>query len=302
VSVSSGTATTGHAHPAEPAAGAESLPILGVTIGPQARPAAPGRSRRRRGWLRLISPIVVLALWQLASSTGLVSPQKLPSLTTLWTTMVHLITTSSPTYGTLQGAMAISLERMAIGFAIGGAFGVILAVVAGLSRLGETSVDPIMQALRTLPLFGLVPVFIVWFGIGETPKITLIALAAAIPLYLNTFAGIRGVDGKLAELGQVLGLRRRELIRHVVLPGAMPMILVGLRQSLGVAWLALVVAEQINANQGIGYIINQGETFLQQNVIFVALLVYLVLGLLTDSVVRLIERRALAWRRGIMEP
>jgi sulfonate transport system permease protein len=302
VSVSSSTATTGHAHPAEPAAGAGSLSILGVTVGPEARPAAPGRGRRRRGWLRLISPIVVLALWQLASTTGLVSQQKLPSLTTLWTTMVHLITTSSPTYGTLQGAMAISLERMAIGFAVGGAFGVILAVVAGLSRLGETSVDPIMQALRTLPLFGLVPVFIVWFGIGETPKITLIALAAAIPLYLNTFAGIRGVDGKLAELGQVLGLRRRELIRHVVLPGAMPMILVGLRQSLGVAWLALVVAEQINASQGIGFIINQGEQFLQQNVIFVALLVYLVLGLLTDSVVRLIERRALTWRRGIMEP
>jgi sulfonate transport system permease protein len=302
VSVSTGTAATGRGGPAEPAAGAGSLPIAGVTAAPGARPAAPGGSRRRRGWLRLISPLVVLALWQLVATTGLISQQKLPSLTTLWSTAVHLITTSSPTYGTLQGAMAISLERMAIGFAIGGALGVILAVVAGLSRIGEYSVDPIMQALRTLPLFGLTSVFIVWFGIGNTPKITLIALAAAIPLYLNTFAGIRGVDGKLAELGQVLGLRRHELIRHVVLPGALPMILVGLRQSLGVAWLALVVAEQINTNSGIGFIINQGESFLQENVIFVALLVYLVLGLLTDSVVRLIERRALTWRRGIMEP
>jgi sulfonate transport system permease protein len=308
VSVPTSTARTergspaGSAGSAGSAAGAGGLPIAGVTAAPGARAATPARSRRRRGWLRLISPIVVLALWQLASTTGLVSQQKLPSLTTLWTTAVHLITTSSPTYGTLQGAMAVSLERVAIGFAIGGAFGVILAIVAGLSRLGENSVDPIMQALRTLPLFGLIPVFIVWFGIGETPKITLIALGAAIPLYLNTFAGIRGVDGKLAELGQVLGLRRRELIRHVVLPGALPMILVGLRQSLGVAWLALVVAEQINASAGLGYIINQGETFLQQNVIFVALLVYLVLGLLTDSVVRLIERRALTWRQTIMEP
>jgi sulfonate transport system permease protein len=301
VSVSTSTARTERGSPAGPA-GAGGLPIAGVTAAPGARPAAPGRGRRRRGWLRLISPIVVLAVWQLASTTGLVSQQKLPSLTTLWTTAVHLITTSSPTYGTLQGAMTVSLERVAIGFAIGGAFGVILATVAGLSRVGENSVDPIMQALRTLPLFGLIPVFIVWFGIGETPKITLIALGAAIPLYLNTFAGIRGVDGKLAELGQVLGLRRRELVGHVVLPGAMPMILVGLRQSLGVAWLALVVAEQINASAGLGYIINQGETFLQQNVIFVALLVYLVLGLLTDSVVRLIERRALTWRHGIMEP
>ncbi|HYZ54339.1 MAG TPA: ABC transporter permease [Streptosporangiaceae bacterium] len=302
MSVSTGTAATRRGSPAEPAAGAGSLPTLGVIVGPQARPAAPDRSRRRRGWLRLISPIVVLALWQIASTTGLVSQQKLPSLTTLWSTAVHLITTSSPTYGTLQGAMAISLERMAIGFAIGGSIGVILAVLAGLSRLGENSVDPIMQALRTLPLFGLIPVFIVWFGIGNTPKITLIALAAAIPLYLTTFAGIRGVDGKLAELGQVLGLRRRELIRHVVLPGALPMILVGLRQSLGAAWLALIVAEQINTNAGLGFIINQAESFLQMNDIFVALLVYLVLGLLTDSLVRLIERRALAWRRGIMEP
>ena len=302
MSVSTGTAATRRGSPAEPAAGAGSLPTLGVIVGPQARPAAPDRSRRRRGWLRLISPIVVLALWQIASTTGLVSQQKLPSLTTLWSTAVHLITTSSPTYGTLQGAMAVSLERMAIGFAIGGSIGVILAVLAGLSRLGENSVDPIMQALRTLPLFGLIPVFIVWFGIGNTPKITLIALAAAIPLYLTTFAGIRGVDGKLAELGQVLGLRRREQIRHVVLPGALPMILVGLRQSLGVAWLALIVAEQINTNAGLGFIINQAESFLQMNDIFVALLVYLVLGLLTDSLVRLIERRALAWRRGIMEP
>jgi sulfonate transport system permease protein len=302
VSISTGTSTTRRASPAdEGAPGAGALPIAGVTGGR----ATPGRSRgkgwRRAGWLRLISPVVVLALWQILSTTGVVSQQKLPSLTTLWTTAVHLITTDSPTYGTLQHAMLISLERVAIGFVIGGGVAVILAIAAGLSRVGENAIDPLMQALRTLPLFGLIPVFIVWFGIGESPKITLIALAAAIPLYLNTFAGIRGVDGKLAELGQVLGLRRSEMIRQIILPGALPTILIGLRQSLGTAWLALVVAEQINANAGLGYIINQGETFLQQNVIFVALIVYLILGLLTDYIVRLIERRALTWRRGILE-
>jgi sulfonate transport system permease protein len=302
VSVSTRTSATRRGSPAEPATGAGSLPIAGVTGARAPAPAAPrGRTGRRRGWLRLISPIAVLALWEIVVVTGVVPQQKLPSLSTLWTTAVHLITTSSPTYGTLQGAMAISLERVAIGFAIGGGLAVILAIGAGLSRFGENAVDPVMQALRTLPLFGLIPVFIVWFGIGEMPKITLIALGAAIPLYLNTFAGIRGVDGKLAELGQVLGLSRGEMIRHIVLPGALPTILVGLRQSLGVAWLALVVAEQINASAGLGYIINQGETFLQQNVIFVALFVYLILGLVTDYIVRLIERRALTWRRGIME-
>ena len=249
----------------------------------------------------LISPIAVLALWQILSTTGVVSQQKLPSLTTLWSTAVHLITTNSPTYGTLPHAMLISLERVAIGFVIGGGLAMILATVAGLSRFGENAIDPIMQALRTLPLFGLIPVFIVWFGIGESPKITLVALAAAVPLYLNTFSGIRGVDSKLAELGRVLGLNRAEMIRNIILPGALPTILIGLRQSLGTAWLALVVAEQINANAGLGYIINQGEQFLQQNVIFVALIVYLILGLLTDYIVRLIERRALSWRRGILE-
>ena len=260
-----------------------------------------GQGWRRSGWLRLISPVIVLALWQILSTTGVVSPQKLPSLTTLWSTAVHLITTNSPTYGTLQHAMLISLERVAIGFVIGGGLAMILAVAAGLSRFGENAIDPIMQALRTLPLFGLIPVFIVWFGIGESPKITLVALAAAVPLYLNTFSGIRGVDSKFFELGQVLGLKRGEMIRDIILPGALPTILVGLRQSLGTAWLALVVAEQINANAGLGFIINQGEQFLQQNIIFVALIVYLILGLLTDYIVRLIERRALSWRRGILE-
>jgi sulfonate transport system permease protein len=300
VSIStSGNATRRGSPPEEPASGA--LPLAGVTGG--RAPAAAGRSRgwRRAGWLRLISPVIVLALWQILSSTGVISQQKLPSLSTLWTTAVHLITTDSPTYGTLQHAMLISLGRVAIGFVIGGGLAMILAVVAGLSRFGENAIDPLMQALRTLPLFGLIPVFIVWFGIGESPKITLVALAAAIPLYLNTFAGIRGVDGKLAELGEVLGLRRSQMIRQIILPGALPTILVGLRQSLGTAWLALVVAEQINANAGLGYIINQGEQFLQQNVIFVALIVYLILGLLTDYIVRLIERRALAWRRGLLE-
>jgi sulfonate transport system permease protein len=240
--------------------------------------------------------------WQLVSSAGLIPKDKLPPPTTIWHTALNLITQNSPAYGTLQNAMLVSLQRMAIGFAFGAAAAIALALIAGLSRLGENSVDPLLQILRTLPLFGLIPVFIVWFGIGELPKVILISLGTAIPLYLNTFAGIRSVDSKLVEAAQTLKLSRLELIWHVILPGALPQALVGLRQSLGVAWLALVVAEQINASAGLGYIINQGETFLQQNVIFVALFVYLVLGLLTDSVVRLIERRALTWRRGIMEP
>jgi sulfonate transport system permease protein len=297
------------AAPARDDLAAQASPSAAIGTGAAADPASAkpsgtrraGRgSRSGKAWLRLISPLALLALWQIASTTGMISTTKLPAPSTIWSTAVRLITTNSPTYGTLQGAMAISLERVAIGLSIGAALGVGLAMIAGLSRLGENAVDPLMQMLRTLPLFGLIPVFIVWFGIGEMPKVLLIALGSAIPLYLNTFAGIRGVDGKLAELSQVLGLRRSELIRHVVLPGALPQMLVGLRQSLGIAWLALVVAEQFNANAGLGYIITQGQQFLQNNYIIVALLVYCALGLLTDALVRLIERRALAWRRGLL--
>jgi len=266
---------------------------------PAPRPAA-RRWRRNRGWYRLISPVAVVALWQLLSSAGLIPADKLPPPTTVWHTAVSLVTTNSPAYGTLQGAMLVSLQRMAIGFAVGGTLAVLFALVAGLSRLGENAVDPLLQIVRMLPLFGLIPVFIVWFGIGELPKIILIALGAAIPLYLNTFAGIRGVDAKLAEVGRVQRLTRAETIRHIVLPGALPQALTGLRQSLGVAWLALVVAEQVNANAGLGFMISQATQFLRNDVILVALAVYAVLGLITDALVRLLERRALAWRRGIL--
>ena len=269
--------------------------------GPFAAPAPAGRRQRRQwGWYRLISPVAAIALWQLLSSAGLIPADKLPPPTTVWHTAVSLVTTSSPAYGTLQGAMLVSLQRMAIGFAVGGTIAVLLALVAGLSRLGENAVDPLLQIVRMLPLFGLIPVFIVWFGIGELPKIILIALGAAIPLYLNTFAGIRSVDAKLAEVGRVQRLTRAETIRHIVLPGALPQALTGLRQSLGVAWLALVVAEQVNANAGLGFMISQATQFLRNDVILVALAVYAVLGLITDALVRMLERRALAWRRGIL--
>jgi sulfonate transport system permease protein len=268
----------------------------GATLGRK-----PGGWRGGRALRRLASPLLFLAAWQAVSTSGLVSEQKLPPPTQVWQAAASLVTTNSPAYGTLQGAMAVSLERVVTGFVLGAGAGLILAVAAGLSRLGEDAVDPLMQMLRTLPLFGLIPVFIVWFGIGQLPKVLLIAMGAAIPLYLNTFSGIRGVDAKLAEAGTSLGLTRAGMIRHVILPGALPQILVGLRQSLGVAWLALVVAEQVNTSAGLGFIISQATQFLRNDMIFVALIVYCVLGLLTDALVRLLERRALAWRRGLLE-
>jgi sulfonate transport system permease protein len=149
---------------------------------------------------------------------------------------------------------------------------------------------------RTLPWVGLIPLFIIWFGINEEPKIALVALGVTFPIYFNIYAGIRGVDAQLVEAGRVLGLSRRGLIRHVVLPGSLPGALVGLRYALGTAWLALVWAEQVNASQGIGYLMNNAQQFFQTDVIVVCLVTYAVLGLVCDLIVRLGNKYLLAWR------
>ena len=223
--------------------------------------------------------------------TGLLSPRTLASpaqiLATFWTLLAS---------GELGWHLLVSLGRVTAGLAIGMTVGTALALIAGLSRLGEDLVDAPVQMLRTLPFLALVPLFILWFGIGETPKIALVALGTAFPIYLNLFAGIRGVEPRLAEMGRVFGLDRRGLIRQVVLPGALPSALVGLRYSLGVAWLSLVVAEQVNANAGIGYLINDARDFLRTDVILVGLVLYALLGLGADTLVRTLERRLLAWR------
>jgi len=263
------------------------------------RRKVPGRSPWRM-FARFVSPLVVLVVWQLTHVFKLISPAKMPPPSMVVSTGWNLIAHPIPAFGSLQGALLVSLERFAIGFAVGGSVAVVLALVAALNRVGEAAIDPLVQMIRTLPLFGLIPVFIVWFGIGDLPKILLVALGAAVPLYLNTYAGVRSIDGRLYELARVLGLTRRELLVNIVLPGALPQALVGLRQSLGAAWLALVVAEQINANAGLGFMINQAATFLRNDVIFVALIVYTLLGLLTDWIVRICERRALAWRTDLV--
>ena len=259
----------------------------------EARPA-PRRRRPRQGlaWTRRwVSPLLILVAWQTLSGVGVLTEDVLASPLRIVSSGAELLAD-----GTLQSATATSIGRVLSGFAIGATVGLALALVAGLSRVGEDAVDPPMQMLRTLPHFGLIPLFIVWMGIGEMPKIALIALGVAFPLYLNTFAGIRSVDRKFLEAAHALGLTRRQRLRHVIVPGALPQALVGLRQSLGVAWLSLIVAETVSADSGLGYLINDAREFLKTDVIVVGLAVYSLLGLLTDSLVRLIERKALAWR------
>jgi sulfonate transport system permease protein len=241
--------------------------------------------------LRWISPVVLLLLWQLASSTGVLPPEKLASPLTVAQSAGELIAD-----GQLVDAFLVSLGRVFFGFLIGGTIGVALGLASGLSRWGETLLDPPVQMLRTLPHLGLIPLFILWFGIGEEPKLALVAAGVAFPLYLNLHAGIRQTDPGLVEAARALGYRRFERVAHVVLPSAVPQTLVGLRIALGTAWLSLIVAEQINADSGLGHLINNAREFLRTDVVVVGLVVYALLGLTTDALVRLLERRVLRWR------
>ncbi|MFC9460270.1 ABC transporter permease [Streptomyces sp. NPDC056983] len=254
-------------------------------------PASTRRTRVPR-WLRRTSgPVLLLALWQLLSSTGVLTPDVLASPGTIARVASDLVSD-----GSLPNAMGVSLRRVAIGLLFGVVVGTGLALVSGLFRVGEDLVDASVQMLRTVPFVGLIPLFIIWFGIGEAPKIAIITLGVSFPLYLNVYAGIRGVDAQLIEAGEALGLSRWGLVRHVVLPGALPGAMTGLRYSLGISWLALVFAEQINADAGIGFLMVQARDFLRTDVIVACLIVYAFLGLLADFVVRTLERLLLQWR------
>jgi sulfonate transport system permease protein len=244
---------------------------------------------------RFVSPLLIVLAWQLGSSLHLIPAAKLASPATILATFWSLSAS-----GELLRDLVVSLGRVLVGFCIGVSIGAALALIAGLSSAGDDAVDPVMQALRTLPYLGMSPLLILWFGIGEFPKLALVTFASAFPVYLTLLGGIRAVDPKLVEAARVFGLDRWQTIRAVILPGALAPTLVGLRYALGAAWLSLVVSEQINADRGIGYLIMDARDFLRTDVIVVGLLVYALLGLATDAVVRMVEKRALVWRPALV--
>lgn len=232
-----------------------------------------------------------MLLWQLVATAGALPSSVLPGPVELLGTAATLVRD-----GTLPEALLVSLLRVLAGAGAGIAVGLALGLLSGLSRVGEDVVDRPVQMVRTIPFTALTPLLMLWLGLGEAPKVVLVAIATAVPMYVNTVGGVRGVDDRLLEVARVYGLGTWRTVTQVVLPGALGTVLVGLRHALGIAWVAVIVAETVNASSGIGYQLTNARTYVRTDVVMVCIAVYAVLGLLTDGVVRLAERRLLHWR------
>ena len=235
-------------------------------------------------------PLLLIIFWQGAVMVGWLSTRILPApgavLKAGWTLAYS---------GELWQHLAISSWRAAVGFGIGGSIGLALGLITGLSRFGALLIDSTVQMVRNVPHLALIPLVILWFGIDESAKIFLVALGTFFPVYLNTYHGVRHVDAGLVEMARNYGLSGFALFRQVILPGALPSILVGVRFALGLMWLTLIVAETISASAGVGYLAMNAREFLQTDVVVMAIILYAVLGKLADVAARLLERSWLRW-------
>jgi sulfonate transport system permease protein len=257
-----------------------------------------GAWNRLRGRLRwplgiYTTPVAIVIGWEILALAGVLPPEYAPAPSDIIATAARLWGD-----GVLGPDLAISLQRAGIGLAIGLSVGIITGVVGGFLRSGEFLFNGLAQILNTIPLLAVLPLMIVWFGIDELTKVLLIAFGAGVPMYLNLFAAIRGVDQRLIEMARTTGAGSWRIVTRVLAPGALPGFLNGLRFSLAYSILGLVAAETVNADAGLGFMITQAQTYLQTNQVFVGLVVYSVLGLTADQVVRILERVLLRWRPG----
>ncbi|WP_141433048.1 ABC transporter permease [Bacillus sp. 03113] len=239
----------------------------------------------------LILPIVVIVIWQFIGYLELVSKTVLPTPLSILIAFKDLIVS-----GELFSNLKISVWRALLGFLLGGSLGLIIGGIVGFSRKSEDYLDPTLQMIRTVPHLAVTPLFILWFGFGELSKVLLIAMGAFFPIYINTFLGIRGVDSKLFDVARILEFSPIKQITKLILPAALPNILLGVRLSLGIAWLGLVVAELMGSDAGVGYMIMDARQFSQTDIVFVGIIIFAVVGKLTDSFVRVLERKLLKWR------
>lgn len=235
-------------------------------------------------------PISIVIVWQVLVQTGVIPKRMMPMPTDVIGAGWKMLQT-----GKLYQHALISTERALLGLLIGGSIAFTLGLLNGMFTASEKALDSTIQMVRTVPNLALLPLVILWFGIGETARVFLISLGVFFPIYLNTFHGVRYIDKNLIEMGRTYGLSRWELFTQIILPGALPSILVGLRYSLGIMWLTLIVAETIAATSGIGFMTQSAREFMQTDVMFFAVILYALLGKLADATAKTLERRLLAW-------
>ena len=252
---------------------------------------------RKRYWTwitKSILPILILIGW-----TALAKSSWVPSLTmpSPWGTVLEL----KSMFGNqnLASNIGVSLTRAVVGLLFGGAFGFVVGLFSGLTKIGEELFDATLQALRAIPFIALIPLFILWFGIGETPKILVVALASYFPMYINTAGGVRNVDRKVVEAAKTFGVERLALLRQVILPLALPQILTGLSLSMVVSILALVAGETISSQNGIGYLLLNSQAYQRNYEVFACVVLYAIMGLGAAAIVKLLERLCLKWREGV---
>ncbi|UJP40114.1 ABC transporter permease [Cellulomonas palmilytica] len=236
-------------------------------------------------WRPWLSTVGLLAAWAVVGASGRLDPHVLPAPGAVLRAAWDLVAD-----GSLPAALAVSGTRVAVGAGAGVAVGLLLGLLAGLSGIAHDVVDRPLQAVRAVPFTAVTPLLVVWVGLGEPPKVLLVAVAALVPTYLATVGGVRGVDPRLRELAAAYGLGRRRTATRVLLPAALPAVLVGLRLALGTAWVALVVAESVNAAEGVGALLTDARTYARTDVVLLCVLVYAALGLVTDALVRALER------------
>jgi sulfonate transport system permease protein len=229
-------------------------------------------------------------IWEAAARIGVITPQVLPAPSSVLGTALDLARN-----GELFVHLGVSLLRAVAGFIIGGTIGLALGIMVGFSPLAQAIFDRSIQMVRAVPFLAMLPLVIVWFGVGEVAKIFLVALAVLFPIYINTMLGIRQIDPKLMELAKVIGLNWPAVVRRIILPGAMPSILTGVRYALAHAWLALVIAETLATTKGIGFLAKDAREFLQTNVIVLTIIIYAIIGVVADALVRALEGRFLSW-------
>lgn len=250
-------------------------------------PSIKGSSKQLIPWL---VPLLLLVCWQYLSWVGIIPQRILPAPLEVLQAAFTLLST-----GELYEHILVSLGRALTGFLIGGSIGFLLGLFNGISKYSELLFDTSIQMLRNIPHLALIPLVILWFGIDETSKVFLVALGVLFPIYINTYHGIKSVDKDLIEMGRAYGLKGKALFFTVILPGAMSSILVGVRFSLGVMWLTLIVAETISTHAGIGYMAMNAREFMQMDVIVLSIVLYALFGKVSDIIAKYFEERLLKW-------